>query len=65
MKALLILTRPILLSALLDIAPAAEPQVADRLIGYTELQTNPPGGWHANIATLGCRSRSWALMARP
>ena len=51
MKALLSLTLAILPSALLDNALGAEPQVADRLIGYTELQTDLPGGRHANVRT--------------
>jgi Tol biopolymer transport system component len=51
MKALLSLTLAILLSALLDNALGAEPQVVDRLIGYTELQTDLPGGRHANVRT--------------
>ena len=46
MKALLIPALAILLSALLDNAPAAESRVAAGLIGYTELQTNLPGGRH-------------------
>jgi len=31
---------------------AAEPQLADRWIGYTELQTNLAGGRHANVRTM-------------
>ena len=51
MKALLILALAIQLSAPLDNALGAEPQVADRLIGYTELRTDLPGGRHANVRT--------------
>ena len=40
-----------LLSASLTDAEADEPQLADRLIGYTELRTNLPGGRHANVRT--------------
>ncbi len=52
MKAMLVTTLVTLLSVLLDIAPAAESLDADRLIGYTELQTNLPGGRHANVRTM-------------
>lgn len=31
---------------------AGEPPPAERLIGYTELQTNLPGGRHANVRTM-------------
>lgn len=31
---------------------ASEPRLADRLVGYTELQTNLSGGRHANILTM-------------
>nr|MCU0873585.1 hypothetical protein [Pirellulaceae bacterium] len=51
MSAIRILTHALLLSALLDNALGAEPQVADRPIGYTELQTDLPGGRHANVRT--------------
>jgi TolB protein len=42
----------VLLSALLGTVHATEPELADRLIGYTELQTNLPGGRHANVRTM-------------
>ncbi len=32
--------------------PANEPALMDRLIGYTELRTNLPGGRHANVRTM-------------
>ncbi len=51
MKTLPILTLAFLLSAPMGVPPAAEPQVAERLIGYTELRTNLPGGRHANART--------------
>lgn len=31
---------------------AGEPRLTDRLIGYTELHTNLPGGRHANVRTM-------------
>ena len=48
--------KPILLLVLLlptqGMAYAAEPELVDRLIGYTEFQTNLPGGRHANVRTM-------------
>lgn len=34
------------------LAPADEPQLTDRRIGYTEFRTNLPGGRHANVRTM-------------
>ena len=49
MKAILLLL--VLLGSALGKGLAAEPEVADRWIGYTEFQTNLPGGRHANVRT--------------
>src|SRR6266571_5165181 len=38
--------------SLIGIAHAAEPTAPSGLIGYTELQTNLPGGRHANVRTM-------------
>ena len=50
MKAILLLLA--LLGPALGKGLAAEPEVADRWIGYTEFQTNLPGGRHANVRTM-------------
>ena len=50
MKAILLLL--VLLGPALGKGLAAEPEVADRWIGYTEFQTNLPGGRHANVRTM-------------
>ncbi|HPM82363.1 MAG TPA: hypothetical protein PLF81_16760 [Candidatus Anammoximicrobium sp.] len=49
MKAILLL---VLLPPTLGVVHAAEPEPADRLIGYTEFQTNLPGRRHANVRTM-------------
>ena len=49
MKAILLL---VLLPPTLGMACTAEPELVDRLIGYTEFQTNLPGGRHANVRTM-------------
>jgi len=51
MKAVLIPAVTILLLAPAENVRAAEPRVADQRIGYTELQTDLPGGRHANVRT--------------
>ena len=49
MKAILLL---IMLGPTLSGVHAAEPELSDRLIGYTEFQTNLPGGRHTNVRTM-------------
>jgi Tol biopolymer transport system component len=43
---------PALLAASFADLQADEPRLTDRRIGYTELQTNLPGGRHANVRTM-------------
>ena len=42
----------LLLSCIAASVAADEPRLKDRLIGYTELRTNLPGGRHANVRTM-------------
>ncbi|MCY2993699.1 MAG: hypothetical protein NTY19_38355, partial [Planctomycetota bacterium] len=49
MKAILLL---VLLPPTLGMACTAQPELVDRMIGYTEFQTNLPGGRHANVRTM-------------
>jgi hypothetical protein len=47
-----LLALPALLVASFANLQADEPRLTDRVIGYTELRTNLPGGRHANIRTM-------------
>lgn len=47
-----LIAAPLLLSCIESSVAADEPQLKDRLIGYTELRMNLPGGRHANVRTM-------------
>jgi TolB protein len=52
MKTTVVPSLIVLVSTMLGAVRAAEPELAGRLIGFTELQTNLPGGRHANVRTM-------------